>query len=146
MKHDQDALQLLERAGVKPTANRILVMKALMAADSPISLIELEDTIETLERSSILRVLNVLLDNHLIHIMEDGRGISKYEVCHSHEACSLDDMHPHFYCEECRRVYCFDDISLPHIAIPEGFHATSVNFMLKGICPECTHRKHNPRN
>lgn len=138
MKHEEDALQLLERAGVKPTANRILVMKALIAAESPISLIEIEDKIETLERSSILRVLNVLLESHIIHIMEDGRGISKYEVCHSHSACSLDDMHPHFYCEKCRKVYCFEDISLPHIPVPEGFSVNSVNFMLKGVCPECS--------
>lgn len=133
----QDPVLLLEKAGVKPTSNRILVLKALQGAKSPMSLVEIETELQTLERSSILRVLTALAEHDVVHIMEDGRGITKYEVCRSDVLGSADDMHVHFFCEKCNRVYCFEDIHTPHISLPEEFEVKSVNFMLKGVCPSC---------
>ena len=132
------AEELLDRAGIKPTSNRLIVIRALIDAKYPMSLIEMETEIETLDRSSILRVLNLLTENDVIHVFEDGRGVSKYEICHGESHCSIEDMHAHFYCEKCNRVYCFENISAPHINIPENFEIRSVNYMLKGVCPECS--------
>lgn len=128
---------ILDKAGIRPTANRVLVVRALDAADSPRSLIELETELQTLERSSILRVLTLLLSRHVVHEMEDGRGVSKYELCRKGSACSIDNMHAHFYCEQCGNVVCLDNISVPAISLPEGFELTSVNFMIKGVCGKC---------
>lgn len=66
--------QALLGAGVKPTVNRILVFRQLLNAESPMSLMELEDIIETLDKSSIFRVLVTFLDHALVHAVEDGRG------------------------------------------------------------------------
>ena len=132
-----EEIKILEMAGIKPTSNRILVVRALVEASSPMSLIELETLLETLERSSILRVLTVLSEHGLVHVMEDGRGVSKYELCHSHDHSEKDDHHAHFYCEKCHRVYCFEDVTVPRIPVPDGFEIKGVNFMLKGICPSC---------
>ena len=136
--HLHNAEELLERAEIKPTSNRILVAKALINAENPLSLIELETELETLDRSSILRVLNLLLKRDAIHAFEDGRGVSKYEICHGETHCSLDDMHAHFYCEKCNKVYCFEQISAPRIEIPPEFKIKSINYMLKGLCPSCS--------
>lgn len=138
---NRDPLYYLEKAGVKPTSNRILVMKALLASHEPMSLIELEKELETLERSSILRVLTKLLRHDAIHIMEDGRGISKYEACRSENHDSDDDSHAHFYCEKCHKVFCLEDIPTPSISLPDGYETHSVNFMIKGICPECSRKR-----
>ena len=43
---NRDPLYYLEKAGVKPTSNRILVMKALLTSHEPMSLIELEKELE----------------------------------------------------------------------------------------------------
>lgn len=131
--------EILEKAGVKPTVNRLLVLRKLLAASRPMSLIELETELETLERSSVSRVLGLLVDHDIIHSLEDGRGIAKYEICHGETHCSIDDMHAHFYCEKCERTFCFEDISTPQINIPSGFRIRSVNYMLKGLCPDCIH-------
>lgn len=133
----KDAIQILENAGTKVTPNRILVVKELLASESPKSLIELEIKIGTMDRSSILRVLNVLTESGIVHIMEDGRGISKYEICQNEGHCSVGDMHAHFYCEKCKRMFCLDDITAPKINISGSFIVKSVNFMIKGICSEC---------
>lgn len=134
---DMDAEKILEKAEIKPTANRLLVLRAILGSEMPMSLVELETRLETMDRSSISRVLSLLLRHDVVHTFEDGRGVTKYEICHGENHCSLDDMHAHFYCESCERVYCFEDISAPQINIPREFQVRSVNYMLKGICPEC---------
>lgn len=135
---DCEPVSKMEQCGVRPTSNRLLVLKALLSAECPLSLIEIETKLQTLERSSILRVLTLFHEHNIVHTVEDGRGITKYEVCGGEHSCSIDDMHPHFYCEKCDRVYCFEDISIPAIDIPDSFKVRSANFMLKGICPECS--------
>lgn len=130
-------IELMKRAEVKPTANRITVLRALLSADFPLSLIELENDLETLDRSSISRALAVLLEHGVIHSVEDGRGVTKYEICHGDHACTPGDMHVHFYCEKCNRVYCFEETVAPQVNVPCGFKVRSVNYMLKGVCPEC---------
>lgn len=129
-------LYLLQKAGIKPTSNRLLVLKTLLEEGAPMGLIDIETTLETLERSSISRVLAIFLEHDLIHALEDGRGITRYEICHS-DSDSDDDMHAHFYCEKCHRIVCFDDIKAPRVTIPEGYMVRGVNYMLKGICPSC---------
>lgn len=141
MKHDDgadSAEKTLRKVGIKPTSNRILVLRELEKADGPMSLIELETSLETMERSSVLRVLNLFLEKDVVHAVEDGRGITKYEICRGEEHCSVDDMHAHFYCERCHHTFCLEECSAPLVDFPEGFKVRSVNYMLKGLCPECS--------
>lgn len=136
-----EVIHILDEANVKPTSNRILVLSKLLESERPLSLVELETELETLERSSIFRVLVVFLEHDIVHSVEDGRGITKYEICHGKHHCSIDDMHAHFYCERCEKVFCFEDVKAPLLNIPEAFKVRSVNYMLKGLCPECSHKK-----
>ena len=137
-QHIHTAQEALEKGNIKATPNRLLVVKELMNSDLPLSLIELEDRLETLDRSSISRVLNLLMEKDVIHSFEDGRGVSKYEICHGESHCSLNDMHAHFYCEKCNKVFCFEDIAAPKLNIPSEFKIRTVNYMLKGTCPDCS--------
>lgn len=132
-----DAINVLEKADIRPTVNRILVVDALMHAKQPMSMMDLELQLETLEKSSVFRVLTLLLEHDLVHAIEDGRGIVKYEMCHGEGHCSVNDMHAHFYCEKCRNVYCLEEVNLPKVDLPEGYNMKSINFMIKGICPNC---------
>ncbi len=128
----------LRECCVAATPNRLLVLRAINEAPGPMSLAELEAALETLEKSSISRVLNLLERREIIHALQDGRGITKYEICgaasHHH---SQFDMHTHFYCTSCRRTFCFEDVAVPTVDIPDGFRTDSVNYMLKGLCPDC---------
>lgn len=138
-------IELLQKADIRPTSNRILVLKAILLSESPMSLGQLEEQLQTLEKSSVLRVLSLLLERGVIHTLEDGRGITRYELCcgsHCHDGSSArhdsDDLHAHFYCQHCRRVFCFHSIEAPIPTLPPGYKTLSVNFMIKGICPDCT--------
>ena len=128
---------LLEEHGVKATPNRLLVARALASAGRPLSLMELEAQLETIDKSAIFRTLGAFKDAHLVHVLEDsGEGV-RYELCHSHHHDHDDDIHVHFYCTRCHRTYCLEDTPVPPVQVPEGYEVESVSYLLKGVCPEC---------
>ncbi len=131
---------LLERHGIKLTANRILIAKIMSTLDYPISMKELETMLLTMDKSSIFRTLSLFKSHHLVHQMEDGNDIVRYELCHSHSEEEDEDIHVHFYCEHCHRTFCLNEISVPQVNLPVGYRQTAVNYMIKGICPDCSQR------
>lgn len=140
---NDDIYTLLESHGIKPTANRILVAKALAEETYPMSMKELEQTIVTLDKSSVFRVLTLFRDHHLVHDVEDGEGNVRYELCMHNSAEGFDDdVHAHFYCEQCHRVFCLEQTAVPEVEVPEGFTARSVNYLIKGLCPDCRRKRH----
>ena len=64
--------QLLEEHGIKPTANRIVVLKELVKALHPITLSELEYRILSIDKSNIFRALTLFREHHLVHVIEGG--------------------------------------------------------------------------
>ena len=126
-----------EQRGVKLTAMRLLVFQELERAHRPLSLRELEDRMPTADRSTIFRTLTILLNHHLVHPIEDGSGSLRYEACCSNDHHSHDDQHIHFYCESCHRTFCFRETKIPRTTLPEEFQMTSINYMVKGLCPNC---------
>ena len=140
MLTEEHCVSLLESHHVKPTANRIVVVRALAAASRPLLLSELEAKIGTIDKSGIFRTLTVFKENHLVHLVEDGCQGVRYELCHSHHADEDDDMHVHFHCEQCHRTFCLDNTPIPTIDLPEGYRMSSANYVVKGICPECARK------
>ena len=98
---------------------------------------ELEAQLETIDKSAIFRALGAFKEAHLVHVLEESGDGVRYELCHSHDHEHDEDLHPHFYCEQCQQTFCLDYISVPEIPLPEGFKPTSANLMIKGICPDC---------
>ena len=131
---------LLEQHGIKLTANRILIAKIMSTLDYPISMKELETMLLTMDKSSIFRTLSHFKSHHLVHQMEDGNDIVRYELCHSHSEEEDEDIHVHFYCEHCHRTFCLNEIPVPQVNLPTGYRQTAVNYMIKGICPDCSQR------
>ncbi len=133
----EDVTGILQGRGVKPTTTRILVYRALAEHRHAQSLRQLDDILDTVDRSTIFRTLTLLLEHHLIHAIEDGTGVAKYEICEGHDDCSLEDQHVHFYCVRCHRTFCFHTTPIPAITLPEGFTLEGVNYLVKGVCREC---------
>lgn len=130
-------IQLLEAHGVKPTANRILVVRTLATTTQPLSLAELERRIMTIDKSNVFRALTLFREHHLVHAIEGSGDGTRYELCHSDNEDYDEDQHPHFICEICQQTYCLDGVTLPEITLPPGFSGHHVNLIVKGICPHC---------
>ena len=139
--NSQDIISRLESKGIRPTANRILVMKTLMGEQNPQSLSNLERKMVSMDKSSIFRTLTLFLEHDVVHAFEDGRGVLCYELCEEKGACDHHDGHIHFYCESCQRSFCMEDIHIPSFELPEGSYPHSISFVIKGECPDCR-KKH----
>ncbi len=131
-------IELLESHDIKPTANRILVLEAMLEASHSLSLSDLEAELETVDKSSIFRTLNLFRQQQLVHSFEDGSGSEKYEVIGEGEHAEL---HTHFYCESCHETYCLKMINVPSVDLPDGFEVRSVNYTIKGICDRCSKKQ-----
>lgn len=132
-----DLEELFALHGVKITANRLLIAQALQEAGRPLSMTELEERLETIDKSNVFRALTVFRDAHLVHALEDSGDGVRYELCHSHGDAHDDDIHVHFYCIKCHRTYCLYDTHVPPVQVPKGYEAESVSYLVKGICPDC---------
>ena len=130
-----NAEHLLEHHGVKVTPNRLLIARALEQSGRPLSLMELEQQLETLDKSAIFRTLVTFRDAHLVHML-DGDPV-RYELCHSHHQDHDDDLHVHFYCTRCHKTYCLEDTPIPPVLVPEGYEVEEASYLLRGICPQC---------
>ena len=126
----------LNEHGIKPTANRLLVLKALADMHRPVTMAELEDKIDSIDKSGIFRTLTLFKENHLLHQIDDGCEGVRYELCHAHGDTD-DDRHVHFHCEVCHRTFCLEELPIPEVNYPAGFQVETVNYMAKGICPDC---------
>jgi Fur family ferric uptake transcriptional regulator len=131
--------RLLHR-GVKPTAIRLLVLREMLSLDHAFSLAELEARLDTVDKSTLSRVLNLFRQQRLIHSIDDGSGSAKYALCSHDCQCILDQQHVHFHCTECDETSCLEDISAPVIALPDNYQVDSVNYVLKGVCVKCARK------
>ena len=134
--------KLLSSHAIKPTANRIVVVKALAAAERPMSLSELEYKILSIDKSGVFRALTLFREHHLVHVIEDGADGVRYELCYSHDGHEHDDdQHVHFFCERCQRTFCISEVPIPAVHLPKGYQLHSINYMAKGLCPECAEKE-----
>lgn len=128
---------ILTQAGLKPTSVRILVYRTATAMRGTFSLADMERALPEADRSSLFRTLVALAAHHLLHTLDDGSGSQKYCVCANHGECRDDEFHPHFFCERCHRTLCLKDEGIPRVALPEGFVAREVTYLVKGLCADC---------
>ncbi len=137
MIEEKKCLDLLAQREIQPTAIRLLILQAMMRADRSVSLLDLENMLDTVDKSTIFRTITLFLSHHLIHSIDDGTGSFKYAVCSSNCSCEVNDLHTHFHCERCNKTFCFTNIPTPIVNLPDGFTLNSINYVLKGLCPEC---------
>lgn len=129
--------EMLTGRGVRPTPNRLLVLRALAEARAPMSLADLEEALSSVDKASIFRVLSLFSERDLVHQIEDGSRALKYELCHGGEGHTPADQHVHFHCDACGETYCLEDVAIPAVDLPAGFEARAVNYLIKGLCPRC---------
>ena len=85
---EKDYLALLAKREIQPTAIRILVLQAMLKAGRSVSLLDLENMLDTVDKSSIFRTITLFLSHHLIHSIDDGTGSFKAALAKS-TTCTL---------------------------------------------------------
>lgn len=131
-------LQKLEERNIKATAMRLLILKTMTRFQQAFSLLDLETTLDTVDKSTLSRTITLFLKQHLIHCIDDGSGSLKYAVCNSECQCDINDLHVHFYCTRCHKTFCLRNLHVPTVSLPQHFTLESINYVMKGLCDHCS--------
>ncbi len=138
MSKNQELEERLKERDVRPTAIRLLVLNEMMKMEQAFSLMDLESKLETIDKSTIFRTITLFHDKMLLHSIDDGSGSIKYSMCSRHCTCAGEAAHVHFSCRLCHKIYCLKNIAIPRLNLPKGFEYESANFVLKGVCENCS--------
>lgn len=136
----EEIIEIIEHSGIRATANRIRIYKEIAAQNGTFSLGDMEEVLDSLDKSTIFRTLLLFNEHHLIHSMEDGSGQIKYCACSHPADCEDEEEHCHFYCTQCHKSYCLEEIAIKKIRLPEGFEMSGINYVIKGLCASCTEK------
>lgn len=137
----EEIINFLQDSGISPTPVRIMVFKSLKESKFPLSLADLEISLESVDKSTISRTLTMFREHHIVHSFNDGSGSVKYEICNSFNEEVHDDLHVHFRCEKCGLTTCLTSIKIPEVNLPAGYEAKESNYIISGICSNCNHIK-----
>lgn len=130
--------QILSDAGIRITAVRLLVLRTIHERmhGNAFSLQDIMNEMVTADNSSVFRTLTLFAEKRLLHTIDDGSGMQKYCLC----CCPNHDHrhgHVHFTCIRCQQTICLTDMPIPPISMPPGFEVQDIEFIVKGICPQC---------
>lgn len=135
----QMPLDILKQHKLRITDCRQVVIQEFLQKKVALSHGDLEESLNNqFDRVTIYRTLKTFVDKDLVHKVLDDQGVTKYALCshdepehvHNHE-------HVHFKCEKCNETTCIESITLPSIALPEGFEKKEMNLLVQGICDKC---------
>lgn len=135
----QQAVQLLKHNQLRLTNCRKDVIAVFLQKDQAVGQPELEKLLPNYDRVTIYRTLHTFEEKGLVHKIFDGTGSTKYAICSTH--CTEHrhhDEHVHFQCEQCGTTKCIENISVPPFHLPKGYQIHHANFLLCGICKECS--------
>lgn len=132
-------IELLESNGITATPVRILIYKTFQNASEPLSLMDIERILGSVDKSTVSRTLATFKKHRILHYFNDGSGSVKYEICNhiSSDDDRHDDLHAHFRCEKCGSTFCLTSVKVPEVVIPEGFLVKESNYLITGLCPNC---------
>lgn len=128
----------LNARDIRPTAMRLLVLQQLARQPFAVSLVELEQLLDTADRVTIYRTLKTFLDHKLVHSIDDGTGAVKYALCADTCDCQPSQLHAHFHCTSCQKTYCLTESTIPAIHLPQKFVLHEAELVVKGLCERCS--------
>lgn len=140
----KEAEQLLTEAHIHLTAIRITILREIMQLDHTFTLADMEERMDTIDKSTLFRTLTLFLQHKLLHEVDNGSGSKLYCrcVCNSKQHHS----HIHFTCTECGQTFCIKDIDSSQIPCPRNFEVEEINCVMKGLCPECKQKNYTQKD
>ena len=132
---------LLSQAGIRLTAVRLMILRHILQhfADA-FSLADLEALLPTVGKPTLFRTLTTLADKHILHRVDDGTGMQKYCLCHSHDSCNCEG-HVYLTCRVCRKTFCLPHVKLPEVELKNKFIPEEIEYVIKGVCSACAGKK-----
>jgi Fur family ferric uptake transcriptional regulator len=131
---------LLQTAHLDATENRLRVLEVVGNNSYPLSAADIFKTLErssTINRVTVYRILDLLVDNGLVERISTGGRAFYYGLAPN----EYHHPHPHFYCKRCGQMDCLNPASLD--VDTEGLWKTfpgridKVEVRVDGVCKNC---------
>jgi Fur family transcriptional regulator, ferric uptake regulator len=144
------AEQLITDAGLRPTKARVAVLNTLLTSTNALSHPDILAALQGVEidRVTVYRVLDWLLENSLIHkISSDDRAWKfrlnapkrNYRSADTGHLGLLNNHgHAHLHCQQCGTVLCIHELAA-HIpqSLFDTYRVSNIEISLKGLCLDC---------
>ena len=135
-----DYYQLLQKAGLKATDNRLQVMEVIGSNHYPLSAADIYLTLgrnTAINRVTVYRILDLLVDSGLIERLSTGGRA----FCYGLAPNPNHRPHAHFYCKKCGQMECLNPESLTVDSTSLGKifpgRIDRVEIRVDGYCKNC---------
>ncbi len=128
---------ILTQFDLRHTKVRQDILDLFLSTKEALSTRDIDKNLPNLDRITLYRNLKIFEALGVIHSIRSADQLM-YALCS--EGCSstkhLDD-HVHFYCTQCHRTLCLDQIQIPAVQLPKDYEAESNQLLVSGICDSC---------
>lgn len=131
----QAAQNFLERTGLEPTLNRILIFSALADSPHPLTAREVYEAVlgeHKINRVTVYRILDMLADKGAVNRVSSGERALQFCTGRNHS---------HFHCTSCGCVQCIQNDALHFdeeaVASALPLHISTIALHLEGVCADC---------
>ena len=164
--NNPQAESIFQQAGLKSTASRLAVVAVLANNNFQLTHQDLlKQLADNFDRVTLYRVLDWLLQHHIIHRIAGEDRAWRFQLNANRPApiessnkkllstatvssrnISAKKMlnqhsHAHFQCSQCGKIFCLDDVH-PKLSssIPAHFTVDTIELNIKGKCADCQSR------
>lgn len=137
-----NADDLLQQAGLKRTPVRVGVMRLLAEVERPLAAPEILDRLPTgTDTVTVYRTLNTLTAKKMLHRVQGDDRVWRYALSDADNKSR--HAHAHFVCDECGRVECLKETTIPRSLlsptdIGDRYKVKYAEIVVHGVCGKCS--------
>src|SRR5690606_41450385 len=114
----QTVEHILEDKAIRVTAMRLLIYKFLAEKQVAVTLSDIEQAFDKVERTTLYRTIKTFEEKGEVHQIDDGTGITKYALCETGSNCDIEtDLQLHFHCNIFNETVCLTCHKIPLITV-----------------------------
>jgi len=121
------------------TEVRRRVLELFLKTDCALVSAEIEKELsESIDRVTMYRTLQSFLKRGLIHVIPTTDNTIKYAFTKEglkHK--QFQENHVHFFCSNCNKTICLDNVTIPKVELPDGFEEQFHELIITGTCDNC---------
>lgn len=135
--HKCNAKKILKENNLKITKQRLIILNEIIRTDTIFTANTFYKIYKNeIDLVTIYRILNIFLEKNIIREIPNTEEVKKYEM-----ACMHNPVHPHFYCNKCKKLFCLDELKQSDINTLKKYAMKymieNIGIQLSGLCSKC---------
>lgn len=133
----QELTQLLTKAGIRPSIQRLAILEYITSrrihpsADEVYAVLVKEHPM--LSRTTVFNSLHLMAEKGLVNDINISADSTRFDS-------ALRTPHGHFLCHKCGMIFDID-IDMDSLKTPDDFECDCKDVFFRGLCPKCKENK-----